>query len=159
MFRHLFLFLASALLLWCPFAGTSALAQSKSPSPDEVLHAELAAQLEEIAMCHHAIRAAHHEAIRLGQNPFFRYIINSPRAGSNENIYPIPERCEHFESKWVMDYTTMDAAGKVDLDKIFSNAIGMTIADIAADAQFLTKVIFYKGTDNWNKLDAPDAIQ
>lgn len=146
-----------ALLFVCFPGGTSA--QTQSPSAAEVRHEEIASQLEEIAMCHHAIKAAHHDAISLGQNPYYRYIINSPRARSDENVYPIPERCQHFESKWVMDYTTIDAAGKADLDKIFSGEIGMRIQDIADDARFLTKVIFYKGTDNWNQLYAPDAIQ
>ena len=110
-------------------------------------------------MCHHAILAARHEAISLNQNAYFRYIINSPRKNSDQNIYPIPERCKFFASEWVMGYTAADAEGKTGLEKVFANVIGATPADIAADVQFLTKVILYKERDDWNKLDAPDAIQ
>jgi hypothetical protein len=45
------------------------------------------------------------------------------------------------------------------LEKVFANVIGGTPADIAADVQFLTKVILYKERADWSKLDATDAIQ
>jgi hypothetical protein len=52
-----------------------------------------------------------------------------------------------------------DAEGKAGLEKVFANVIGGTPADIAADVQFLTKVILYKERADWSKLDATDAIQ
>ena len=95
-------------------------------------------------MCHHAIKAAHHDGLALGQNPYYRYIVNSPYKGSTsgENVYPIPRRCKNLETDWILNYTKMRADIKAIEDKTMHDEVGMTISDIATDAQFLTIVIY-----------------
>ena len=154
MFKQVCSVVVSALILTSSIGYGQTPATAKGPS-EVVRHQEgLGAELEEIAMCHHAILAARHEAISLNQNAYFRYIINSPRKNSDQNIYPIPVVASFSHRN-----TADDAEGKTGLEKVFANVIGATPADIAADVQFLTKVILYKERDDWNKLDAPDAIQ
>jgi hypothetical protein len=97
-------------------------------------------QLQEMAMCHHAIEAAHHDGIALDQNPYYRYIVNSP-SGHGSNVYPIPERCKNLETALVLSYAQFSADSKAAHDKLIHDEIGMTIAEISADAQFLTVVI------------------
>jgi hypothetical protein len=127
------------LILAC--SGATAQTQT-SPSRAEISsYEQQAGQLEEIAMCHHAIKAAHHDGLAFGQNPYYRYIINSPRSGSRENVYPIPQRCKNLETDWILSYTNMHADVKAIEDKTMHDEVGMTISDIATDAQFLTIVI------------------
>jgi hypothetical protein len=98
-------------------------------------------QLEEIAMCHHAIKAAHHDAIAFNQNAYYRYILNTSKDAFGSNVYPIPKRCNYFETNWVLAYTNMSTEAKSAFDKTFHDEIGMSISDMATDAQFLTVVI------------------
>jgi len=128
------------LLLMPTGVGASALAQSK-PVPPAVdkRHEQLASQLEEIAMCHHAIKAARHEALSLDQNPYYRYLINSQEQGLN--VYPIPARCNSLDTDWILSYTKMSETGKVDLDKAVFGSIGMKISDMAGNAQFLNVLV------------------
>lgn len=100
-----------------------------------------AGQLEEIAMCHHAIKAVHHDGLAFDQNPYYRYILNSPQGGSKSNVYPIPKRCKSLETDWVLGYTNLPADAKASQDKIIHDEVGMTISEMATDAQFLTIVI------------------
>jgi hypothetical protein len=101
----------------------------------------LAGELEEIAMCHHAIKAAHHDGLALDQNPYFRYILNSPQKGHGENVYPIPERCRNLETSLVLNYSQMSTAAKTGMDINIRDSVQMNIAEISQDAQFLTVVI------------------
>lgn len=128
------------LLLVSSVVGASALCQGK-PVPPAVdkQHEELASQLEEIAMCHHAIKAAHHEALSLDQNPYFRYLINSQEQGLN--VYPMPRRCDNLITKWILIYTKGSDKEKVDLDRTVVRIIGMNISDMAEDAQFLNVIV------------------
>lgn len=143
------------LLLIFSFAATRVVAQAQpTPSNASDEHEQLASQLEEIAMCHHAIKAAGHEAARLNQNRVYRYLIDA-----DGHIYPIPERCKNIATEWVVAYTGMDTKDKANLDRTTTNQIGLTIPDMAADVGFLSTVIRYKDAGNWNKLDAPDAIK
>lgn len=134
---------ALLLFLTIAFAGIFALGQtaSKSLSATDRNRNFFAGQLEEIAMCHHAIKAAHYDALSLGQNPYYRYILNAPHEGSYENVYPIPERCKSLAESWILQYAKMDDHNKAVLDKSIFNQIGMTISDMATDVQFLTAVI------------------
>lgn len=139
------------------FFVAAAIAVAQAPSTtlgDNDEHEHMASELEEIAMCHHAIKAAGHEAARLNQNRVYRYIIDA-----DGHIYPIPERCKNIATEWIVAYTGMDAKEKVNLDKIMTIQIGVTIPDVAADVEFLSTVIRYKDAGNWNKLYAPDAIK
>jgi hypothetical protein len=127
------------LILVC--SGATAQTQT-SPSHAEVSSWELrAGQLEEISMCHHAIKAAYHDGLALDQNPYYRYIVNSPHSGSRSNVYPIPQRCKNLETDWILSYTNMHTDVKAIEDKNMHDEVGMTITDIATDAQFLTIVI------------------
>ncbi len=92
-------------------------------------------------MCHHAIKAAYHDAIVFNQNPYYRYILNAPQKGHGSNVYPIPERCKNLATSWILNYTNMSATTKTLEDKTIRDAVGMTISDMATDAQFLTVVI------------------
>lgn len=137
------------------FAAAAAAAQVQPTPPGDVPeHERLASQLEEIAMCHHAIKAAGYEAAMLNQNRVYRYIIEA-----DAHTYPIPERCKNIATEWIVAYTGMDNKDKSNLDKITTAKIRMTIPDMAADAEFLSTVIRYKDAGNWNKLDGPDAIK
>jgi hypothetical protein len=63
-------------LLSVTLVGVTALGQT-TPTPTSTVdtqHEQMAGQLEEIAMCHHAIKAAHHDALSLGQSPYYRQI-------------------------------------------------------------------------------------
>jgi hypothetical protein len=134
--------LAILLGLLCSAAVGDAQTQT-TPSPN-VTNSRvegLAGQLEEIAMCHHAIKAAHHDALAFDQNPYYRYILYSPQKGHGANVYPIPERCKNLATEWILDYTKMSADVKTIEDKTIRDSVGMTISDIATDAQFLTIVI------------------
>ena len=97
----------------------------------------MAGQLEEIAMCHHAIKAAHHEALEFDQNPYYRYVMEY----MGQKVFPIPERCKNLAMDWILAYTKMDDKNKAVLDKSVFNEIGMTISHMATDVQFLTVVI------------------
>ena len=125
------------------FFGAVKVAQTQTAPSVIDAHPEqlLLGQLEEIAMCHHAIKAARHDALAFDQNPFYRYILNSPHKGQGANVYPIPERCKHLETDWILNYTNMHADLKSIEDKTMQDAVGMTISDMATDAQFLTVVI------------------
>jgi hypothetical protein len=129
------------LLLVPTVVGAPALGQSGPAMPPTVdkQHEQLASQLEEIAMCHHAIKAAHHEALYLDQNPYYRYLINSQEQGLN--VYPIPARCNSLDTDWILSYTKLSDKEKADLDKALFGSIGMKISDMAGDAQFLTVII------------------
>jgi hypothetical protein len=129
------------LILAC--SGTTAQTQTPPSHAEQNFNYQLlqAGQLEEIAMCHHAIKAAHHDGLALGQNPYYRYIVYSPQKGSTSNVYPIPQRCKNLETDWILNYTNMRADVKVIEDKTMHDEVGMTISDIATDAQFLTIVI------------------
>jgi len=121
---------------------SAAAAQTQIGASEVDRHSEeLAGQLEEIAMCHHAIKAAHHDALALNQNPYYRYILYSPHAGHGSNVYPIPERCKNLATDWILNYTKMNTAKKTIEDKTIHDAVGMTISDMATDVQFLTIVI------------------
>jgi hypothetical protein len=128
------------LTLICLGAAVDAQNQIAAPQTDRHFE-ESAAQLEEIAMCHHAIKAARHDGLALDQNPYYRYILNSPRKGHSENIYPIPERCESLETDLILRYTKMRDDLKAIEDKTVRDEVRMTIPEIATDAQFLTVVI------------------
>jgi hypothetical protein len=110
------------------------------PSNLNTQNEEMAGQLEEIAMCHHAIKAAHHDALWIGQNPYYRYVLYSPQ-GRGSNVYPIPARCKSLATDWILTYTKMSEKDKANLDKMISSEIGITISDMATDVQFLTVVI------------------
>jgi curli biogenesis system outer membrane secretion channel CsgG len=118
---------------------TPPLAQEKS-SYEQAAQLQ-AGQLEEIAMCHHAIKAARHDGLAFGQNPYYRYILNSPQTGSRSNVYPIPQRCKNMQTAWILNYAKMGADVKAIEDKTMRDEVGMTISDAATDAQFLTIVI------------------
>lgn len=128
------------LALICSSAAVDAQNQ-KAPLQTDLRSEELAGQLEEIAMCHHAIKAAQHDALALGQNPYYRYIVNSPQKGGGANVYPIPERCKNLETAWILRYTNIGSEAKLIEDKIMHDEVGMTISEMATDAQFLTVVI------------------
>lgn len=131
------------LLLTVTIAGITAFGQTTSPTPSTVDKAQdlLSGQLEEIAMCHHAIKAAHYDALATGQNPYYRYILNSPHDGSRENVYPIPERCKSLAEGVILEYTKFDDATRAVFAKSIFDQIGVTIPDMATDVQFLTAVI------------------
>jgi hypothetical protein len=133
------------ILALVQLVGTGASGQAKlAPATAEQISREYelrAARLEEIAMCHHAIRAARHDATAVDQNPYYRYIIYSPHRGSTAHVYPIPERCRNLETNWVLGYTNMGAEMKTIEEKSIHDEVGMTVSDIASDAQFLTVVI------------------
>jgi hypothetical protein len=134
---------AASLLLAFTFLGTSAVAQ-KTSAPSSAVdknYEQTSGQLEEIAMCHHAIKAAYHDSLWLGDNPYFRYVLNSPQQGSRSNIYPIPERCKNIAMSWILSYTKMNEKDKGLLDRSIASEIGMTVPDMAIDVQFLTIVI------------------
>lgn len=139
------------ILLLAGFLGTHALGQTPSASPsaegrsdsraDQFQYELHAARLEEIAMCHHAIKAAKHESIAFGQNPYYRYILNAPQKGHTSNVYPIPERCKNLETDWVLKYTNMGPGTKASEEKALHDELDMTASDISNDAQFLTVVL------------------
>lgn len=129
-----------ALLLVWPFSTGASQAQA-TPSRLDANSELLAGQLEEIAMCHHAIKAAHHDGLALNQNPYYRYILNSPHKGHGQNVYPIPERCKNLATDWILNYTNMSATLRGMQDKVMQDAVAMTISDMATDAQFLSVVI------------------
>src|ERR1039457_7210050 len=137
--------LATLLALLCSCAIAVAQTQTTPSEADrhsEELDRKLeAGQLEEIAMCHHAIKAAHYDGVALDQNPYYRYILYSPEKGHGANVYPIPERCKGLETSLVLNYTKLSADAKAIEDKTIRDAVGMTISDMATDAQFLTIVI------------------
>lgn len=128
------------LLLTVTLAGITAFGQTKPKLSDaDKQHEHLSSQLEEIAMCHHAIKAAQHEALEFDQNPYYRYVMEY--MGHGHNVFPIPERCKNLATDWIMAYTNMTAKDKADLDKKVFNGIGMTVPDMATDVQFLTVVV------------------
>jgi hypothetical protein len=131
---------AIVLVLSCFTAVAVAQTQSDA-SESRRRYEERAGQLEEIAMCHHAIKAAHHDALALDQNPYYRYIVYSPHKGQGANVYPIPERCKSLETDWILQYTNLRAEVKAIEDQDIHDAVGLTISDLATDAQFLTVVI------------------
>ena len=141
----------STVLLLAGFLGTHALGQTPSASPsmegrsdsraDQSQYELRAARLEEIAMCHHAIKAAKHESIAIGQNPYYRYILNAPQKGHTSNVYPIPERCKNLETDWVLKYTNMVPGAKAIEEKAIHDEVDMTASDISSDAQFLAAVL------------------
>jgi hypothetical protein len=117
-------------------------AQTKTTISEAERRAEASlGQLEEIAMCHHAIKAAYYDGLSLNQNPYYRYIVYSPHKNNGANVYPIPERCKTLETSWILNYTNLSTDAKALQDKSTHDAVGMTIPDIATDAQFLTIVI------------------
>ncbi|MBB5064815.1 hypothetical protein [Granulicella mallensis] len=129
----------SLILAW-----SSAVAQTQAPPSRAEQEANVEfqfGQLEEIAMCHHAIKAARHDGLALGQNPYYRYILNSPQKGHDENVYPIPARCKNLETQWVLDYAQLSQKFKDMQDSTIQTQIQMTIPEISADAQFMTVVI------------------
>jgi len=139
------------VLLLAGFLGTHLLGQTPSASPstegrsgsrgDQFQYEFRSARLEEIAMCHHAIKAAKHESIAMGQNPYYRYILNAPQKGHASNVYPIPERCKNFAADWVLKYTDMGPGAKVIEEKAIHDEVDMTASDLSSDAQFLTVVL------------------
>jgi len=132
---------ALSLILVCSSAAAQTPAQ---PSHEEqVANVEFRfAELEEIAMCHHAIKAATHDGLALDQNPYYRYILNSPHKGHRgANVYPIPERCRTLETQWALDYTQLSPKFRAMQDSTIQSQIQMTIPEISADAQFMTVVI------------------
>jgi hypothetical protein len=128
------------LALICSGAAVNGQNQ-KAPLQTDLRSEELAGQLEETAMCHHAIKAAQHDALALGQNPYYRYVVNSPQKGGGANVYPIPERCKNLETAWILRYTNMGSEAKSIEDKTIHDEVGMTISEMATDAQFLAVVI------------------
>jgi hypothetical protein len=98
------------------------------------------AQLEEIAMCHHAINAAHHDALSaersMEQDAYYLYIVNV-----QSHLYPVPERCKEFDTTWILSYMKMNAAERNELDESVFDQIGMKVTGIAADAEFLGVVV------------------
>jgi len=98
------------------------------------------AQLEEIAMCHHAINAAHHDALSAEhpaeQDAYYLYILNA-----QSHLYPVPERCKDFETNWILSYMKMNAGERNELDENVFDQIGMKVTGIAADAEFLGVVV------------------
>jgi hypothetical protein len=154
---------AASLLLAFTFLGTSAVAQ-KTSAPSSAVdknYEQTSGQLEEIAMCHHAIKAAYHDSLWLGDNPYFRYVLNSPQQGSRSNIYPIPERCKNIAMSWILSYTKMNEKDKGLLDRSIASEIGMTVPDMAIDVQFSLKAIKRHSmkTKTRTSLQTPDRAQ
>ena len=132
----------SALVMLLTLLCSVAAAHAKvEPSTAERHSEERLGQLEEIAMCHHAIKAAYHDAIAFSQNPYYRYIVYAPQKEHGSNVYPIPERCKSLATSLILNYTNMSAATKMLEDKTIHDTVGMTISDMATDAQFLTVAI------------------
>ena len=133
--------LATALLaLTC--SAAACIGQTQSGLGSAQSHSEeMLGQLEEIAMCHHAIKAARHFAVAFNENAYYQYLVNSPQKGHDQYIFPIPQRCTALETSWVLDYTTASAGVKAAEDEIMHDTVEMTISDISSDAQFLTVVI------------------
>jgi hypothetical protein len=140
-----------AILLAIVFASPRVFGQTSSPPQTAERHDDLqalrseyelqGARLEEIAMCHHAIKAAKHEAVAFGQNPYYRYILNAPQKGRNKNIYPIPERCKNIATDFVLSYTTLESETKATQEKALHDVTDMTVEDVSSDAQFMTVVL------------------
>jgi len=123
------------------FVAITAFGQTKPKlSEADKQHENLLSQLEEIAMCHHAIKAAHHEALKFEENPYYRYV-EEFMVGHGQNVFPIPERCKDLATDWILAYTKMSDKDKASLDKSVFSEIGMTIPNMATDIQFLNVVI------------------
>lgn len=143
-------------LVTITFTGSCAGAQAQLSAAETSRLQGLVAELEEVAMCHHALRVAGHEGLSLNQSPYYRYIINSPHKGSTVTILPMPDRCKNIETKWMSQYSDADAKGKTNFDQDFAS-LGMTADDIAADARFMTQVISYRDAGDWDKLNTVDS--
>jgi hypothetical protein len=138
-------------LLFAGIIAANAASQTQSATPTPERHIDLqtaqfryemrAARAEGIAMCHHAIRAAKHEAMAVEQNAYYRYILNAPRKENTKNVYPIPERCKNLETDWVLSYTNMGPEAKTTEEKTIRDEVGLAAPDISSDAQFLTVVL------------------
>jgi len=140
-----FIFSSVALYAQTQTQPSALFAPRQTPLSREEMEARMElhfGELEEIAMCHHAIKAAKHDGLALHQNPYYRYIVYAPQKGHGSNVYPVPERCRTIETRWVLDYTQEDKPEfKAMQEKSIQGLIQMTIPEISADAQFLTVVI------------------
>lgn len=117
---------------------------------------EVMSELEDIAMCHHAIESAHHQAAFQSQNAYYRYLLMD-----SIGDYPKAERCEAVTKNWVVDYATQAEEDKKSLDSMLKEKFGVTFPEIAFDAKFMSVVTLYKamGESRWRTLDSPDAIK
>jgi hypothetical protein len=117
---------------------------------------ELRSELEDIAMCHHAIESAHHQATFQNQNAYYRYLLMD-----SFGAYPKAERCEAVTKSWVVDYATQAEEDKKSSDSMLKARFGVTFPEIASDAKFMSVVTLYKamGDSRWRTLDSPDAIK
>lgn len=145
------------LVLLVTAAGGILHAQTTSkPSTEEIEHlTRLSSELEDVAMCHHAIKSAQYQAQANNQNSYYRFLLMD-----SLHVYPDADHCKAMEDKWVVNYETLDADGKKFLDRVFTN-LGMTLSDTASDATFMSTVTLNKafGQSHWNSLDSPDAIK
>ena len=116
----------------------------------------LRSELEDIAMCHHAIESARHQATSHNQNAYFRYLLMD-----SFGDYPKAERCEAVTKNWVVDYATQADEDKKSLDGMLKGKFGVTFPEIASDAKFMSVVTYYKamGESRWRSLDSLDAIK
>jgi hypothetical protein len=117
---------------------------------------ELMSELEDIAMCHHAIESARHQVAFQNQNAYYRYLLMD-----SFGDYPKAERCEAVTKKWAVDYATQAEEDKKSLDSVLKEKFGTTFPEIASDAKFMSVVTLYKamGESRWRTLDSPDAIK
>jgi hypothetical protein len=117
---------------------------------------ELMSELEDIAMCHHAIQSAHHQATFSDQNAYYRYLLVE-----SFGAYPKAERCEAVTEKWVVNYATEPEEDKKSSDIMLKGKFGVTFPEIASDAKFISTVTLYKamGESRWRTLGSPDAIK
>ena len=147
-----------ALLVFVP--GFSLQAQgsqeAKTESKDGDWIWSLMARTEEVAMCHHAIMAAHYEAkyIAMGQNPVYRYILDSGTSGSVA-IYPSPERCKYQMAYFLVQFN--DQTTGADLTKSFSEKTGLSAQTLAMDTHFLEMVVTKKILEKDKPGDDPDS--
>ena len=137
------------------FAFALSIGAQTAPTNDNHVE-ELMSELEDIAMCHHAIQSAHHQAAFQNQNAYYRYLLMD-----SFGDYPKAERCEAVTNRWVVDYATRTDEDKKTLDSIVKEKFGTTFPETASDAKFMSVVTLYKsmGESRWRTLDSPDAIK
>ena len=98
-------------------------------------------QVEEIAMCNHAIKAARHMSLSLSDDPADRY---AAMTSGHTAVYPDPEECSSVEQIWITSYIAASDHGRSSLEKMLSNVAGMTAKDVAVDGEFFSAVVSKK---------------
>ena len=101
----------------------------------------LLAKSEEVTMCHHAIMAAHYEAkyLALGQNPVYRYVLDSESMTDGTAVYPDPERCKNGMTYFLVQFN--DQTTGADLNNAFSERTGLSPQELVLDTRFLDMVL------------------